>query len=95
MTRSAADIGEGLLPPRAARPIEPGQRLHVVGVAGAGASAAASLAQAAGAVVSGCDPGGPSPYTVAVEAAGIPISWSHDTAHVVDGGEPPASTGWR
>jgi UDP-N-acetylmuramate--alanine ligase len=82
VTRSAADIGRGLLPPRTARPIVRGERLHVVGVAGAGASAAALLARIAGAVVSGCDRGGPSPYTVAVEAAGIPMTWSHDAGHV-------------
>ena len=29
-------------------------------------------------IVTGCDPGGPSPYTAAVEAAGIPIAWAHD-----------------
>jgi UDP-N-acetylmuramate--alanine ligase len=57
----------------------------VVGAAGAGASAAALLAKAAGAVVSGCDAGGPSPYTAAVEAAGISLTWSHDTGHVSDG----------
>jgi len=48
-------------------------RIHVVGIAGAGASAAALHARAAGAFVTGCDPGGPSPYTPALEAARIPI----------------------
>ncbi len=70
---------------RPARPIVPGERIHVLGIAGAGASAAALLAHAAGAVVSGCDPGGPSPYTVAVAAAGIPMAWGHDAAHVTAG----------
>jgi len=79
VTRS---IGAGLAPARAARPIQAGERIHVVGVAGAGASAAAILAARAGADVTGCDPGGPSPYTEAVAAAGIPIAWSHDAAHV-------------
>jgi UDP-N-acetylmuramate--alanine ligase len=82
VTRSAADIGAGLLPARDPRRIRDGERIHIIGVAGAGASAAALLAQAAGAAVSGCDAGGPSPYSVAVEAAGIPIAWSHDAAHV-------------
>ena len=82
MTRSAADIGAGLLPARVPRRIRAGERIHVVGVAGAGASAAALLAGAAGAVVSGCDAGGPSPYSVAVEAAGIPVTWAHDPDHV-------------
>jgi len=54
----------------------------VVGVAGAGASAAALLAHHAGATASGCDPGGPSPYTAALERAGIELSWAHDAAHV-------------
>ena len=43
----------------------PGERIHVVGAQGAGASAAALLAAWAGAEVDGCDPGGPSPYTPA------------------------------
>jgi UDP-N-acetylmuramate--alanine ligase len=33
-------------------------------------------------VASGCDPGGPSQYTPALEAAGIPLAWAHDPAHV-------------
>ena len=84
---SRAAIGAGLAAARDARPIRPGERIHVLGVAGAGASAAALLGQFAGASVSGCDPGGPSPYTPALEAAGIPVSWEHDPAHV--GVEPP------
>jgi len=55
-----------------------------VGAGGAGASAAALLAQACGAVVTGCDAGGPSPYTAAVEAAGVPLAWEHAAAHVAD-----------
>jgi UDP-N-acetylmuramate--alanine ligase len=82
MTRDAAAIGAGLAAAREARPISPGERIHVLGIAGAGASAAALLAQAAGAEVSGCDPGGPSPYSAAVEEAGITVAWAHDTLHV-------------
>jgi UDP-N-acetylmuramate--alanine ligase len=82
MTRTAADIGAGLAPDRPARPIQPGERIHVVGAAGAGASAAALLATGAGAIVSGCDPGGPSPYTPPLEAAGVALSWLHDSGHV-------------
>jgi UDP-N-acetylmuramate--alanine ligase len=67
---------------RKARAIRAGERIHVIGIAGAGASAAALLANAAGAIVTGCDAGGSSPYTSAVEAAGIPIAWSHDPSHV-------------
>jgi UDP-N-acetylmuramate--alanine ligase len=84
VTRDAAAIGAGLEAARDARPIRAGERIHVVGAAGAGASAAALHARLAGAVVSGCDPGGPSPYTVPLEAAGIPLVWAHDAAHVTD-----------
>ena len=82
MTRDAASIGAGLAPARDARPVTAGERIHVVGIAGAGASAAALLAHAAGAVVTGCDKGGPSPYTPALEAAGVAMVWAHDALHV-------------
>jgi UDP-N-acetylmuramate--alanine ligase len=82
VTRDAAAIGAGLVPARRARPIPAGQRLHVIGAAGAGASAAALLADVAGAIVTGCDAGGPSPYTAALVEAGVPLSWQHDPAHI-------------
>jgi UDP-N-acetylmuramate--alanine ligase len=82
VTRSASEIGAGLAPARQARPIRPGERIHALGVAGAGASAAALLALHAGAHVTGCDPGGASQYTEALEAAGIAINWRHDARHV-------------
>jgi UDP-N-acetylmuramate--alanine ligase len=82
VTRDAAAIGAGLAEARVARAIGAGERIHVLGAAGAGASAAALLAHHAGAVASGCDPGGASPYTAALEAAGVAIAWSHDPAHV-------------
>jgi UDP-N-acetylmuramate--alanine ligase len=82
VTRDAAAIGAGLAPARVARPIPAGQRLHVIGVAGAGASAAALLAHHAGAVVTGCDAGGPSPYTPALVEAGLALEWRHDAAHL-------------
>lgn len=82
MTRTAADIGAGLEPPRAARSIRAGERIHVLGIAGAGASAAALLAAGEGAIVTGCDSGGSSPYTPPLDAAGIEMAWSHDPAHV-------------
>ena len=85
MTRSLAALGAGLSPVRASRPIAPGERIHVLGIAGAGASAAALHAAAAGAIVTGCDSGGPSPYSAALEALGIPIAWSHHPSHVTDG----------
>jgi len=80
--RSAGVIGAGLALARPARAIRPGELIHVVGVAGAGASAAALHAAWAGARVSGCDPGGPSPYTSALAAASIPLAWEHDPGHI-------------
>ena len=44
-----------------------------------------SMRLAQGAIVTGCDPGGPSPYTPALEALRIPIAWSHHASHVTDG----------
>jgi UDP-N-acetylmuramate--alanine ligase len=82
VTRDAAAIGAGLDPVRSARPIQAGERIHVIGAGGAGASAAALLARAAGAVVTTCDSGGSSPYTVALEEAGIAVANSHDPSHV-------------
>jgi UDP-N-acetylmuramate--alanine ligase len=82
VTRDAASIGAGLAPAREARPIRAGERIHVIGAAGAGASAAALLAVDAGAIVSACDAGGPSPYSEAVERAGITVAIGHDVAHV-------------
>ncbi|HET9084893.1 MAG TPA: cyanophycin synthetase [Candidatus Limnocylindrales bacterium] len=88
MTRDAAAIGAGLAPARDARPIRGGERIHVVGAGGAGASAAALLAAAAGAAVSGCDAGGPSPYTAALAAVGIHVATGHDAWHVTEGPRP-------
>jgi UDP-N-acetylmuramate--alanine ligase len=82
MTRQAADIGRGLAASRAARPIRARERIHVLGAAGAGASAAALLAHHAGAMVTGCDPGGASPYTAPLQKAGIAIEWAHSVEHV-------------
>ena len=82
MTRAATEIGAGLAPAREARTIRAGELIHVVGAAGAGASGAALLAHDAGAQVTGCDRGGPSPYTVALDAAGIRIARSHSPAHL-------------
>jgi UDP-N-acetylmuramate--alanine ligase len=78
----AASIGAGLAPARDPRHIRPGERIHVLGIAGAGASAAARLAGWAGADASGCDPGGPSPYTAALADDGLPMAWEHSPAHV-------------
>jgi UDP-N-acetylmuramate--alanine ligase len=84
----SAPVGAGLAAAREARPITPGERIHVVGAAGAGASAAALLARAAGGESSGCDAGGPSPYSAPLVAAGIPLAWEHSAAHVTDAPAP-------
>jgi UDP-N-acetylmuramate--alanine ligase len=89
VTRDASAVGAGLAAARDARPIRAGERIHVVGAAGAGASAAALLAHHAGAAVTGCDAGGASPYTPALEAEGIALAWGHDPAHVTGGGPRP------
>jgi len=88
VTRTGADIGKGLLAAREAQPIPAGERIHVIGAAGAGASAAALLAQRAGAHVNGCDAGGPSPYSAALEAAGIELFWQHSAEHLGHYGQP-------
>jgi UDP-N-acetylmuramate--alanine ligase len=86
---SAADrVGAGLRAAREARPIRPLERIHVVGAAGAGASAAALLATHAGAIVTGCDPGGRSPYTPALEALGIVLAPEHAASHVTTSPRP-------
>ncbi|GAC1668059.1 MAG: UDP-N-acetylmuramate--L-alanine ligase [Candidatus Limnocylindrales bacterium] len=87
VSRAAAGPGAGLLAARPPRRIAPGEQVHVVGAAGAGASAAVLHVAWAGAAPTGCDAGGPSPYTAALHAAGIQIAWEHAVAHVT--GNPP------
>ena len=86
MIRSSDDISRGLAAPRAARAIEPGVRLHVMGVGGAASAGAALHAAALGAVVTACDAGGPDQLTDAVLEAGIPILWANDAAHIASFG---------
>ena len=92
----AATRRPGVWRPRRAAtpgPSGPAQRIHVIGAAGAGASAAALLAHHAGAVVTGCDAGGPSPYTPALDARRDRAAWpAHDPAHVTDAPRP--RIGW-
>ena len=83
----AERIGAGLAAARAARPIVPGERIHVVGAGGAGASAAALLAADAGAIVTACDALGPSSYTLGFGAVGITVETGHSPRHVA--GTPP------
>ncbi|HEU4671969.1 MAG TPA: cyanophycin synthetase [Candidatus Limnocylindrales bacterium] len=84
MTRTFDEIAAGLASVRDARPVRAGERIHVVGIGGSASVGAALSARAAGAVVTGCDTGGPSQYTAPASAAGIAIDWRHDPAHVVD-----------
>ena len=63
-------------------PIRPGERIHVIGIAGSGAAGTALLLQRAGAIVDGCDADDPSPYTPPLDAAGIPHLAGHDPAHL-------------
>ncbi len=62
--------------------IRPGERIHVIGIAGSGAAGAALLLQRAGAIVDGCDADAPSPYTPPLDAAGIAWQLGHDPAHL-------------
>jgi UDP-N-acetylmuramate--alanine ligase len=84
VTRTLEDVGRGLAPSRPPRALRPGERIHVLGAGGAGASQALLLGARSGAAVSGCDAGGPSPYTEAAERLGLPLAWRHDPRHVVD-----------
>lgn len=90
VVRGASAIGQGLADARAPRSIAPGEPIHVVGAAGAGASAAALLAASAGAALSGCDAAGSSAYTAALEARGIQVLAGHDPAHVTAARPAPA-----
>jgi UDP-N-acetylmuramate--alanine ligase len=62
--------------------IRPGERIHVIGIAGSGAAGAAVLLARAGAVVDGCDADGPSPYTPPLDAAGIRWQTGHAPEHL-------------
>jgi UDP-N-acetylmuramate--alanine ligase len=60
----------------------PGERIHLIGIAGSGAAGTALLLHHAGAVVDGCDLDAPSPYTAPLDAAGIRYVAGHDPAHL-------------
>jgi UDP-N-acetylmuramate--alanine ligase len=62
--------------------MRPGERIHVIGIAGSGAAGVALLMHHAGLLVDGCDADTPSPYTPPLEAAGITILSGHDPAHL-------------
>ncbi|HEX8733258.1 MAG TPA: Mur ligase domain-containing protein, partial [Ktedonobacterales bacterium] len=58
-----------------------GKRIHAVGAGGHGISAGLLIAQAAGAIVTGCDRA-PSSLATMLEESGIPIAFGHDNTHV-------------
>src|SRR5260221_8704052 len=72
MTRTGAELGAGLAAARPPRAIRRGERIHVIGVGGAGASAAALLSAAAGAILTRRAAGGPPPYPPPAPWAGAP-----------------------
>jgi UDP-N-acetylmuramate--alanine ligase len=61
-----------------------GERIHIIGIAGSGAAGTAVLLQRAGAIVDGCDLDVPSPYTTALDNAGVPYVVGHDPAHLAE-----------
>jgi UDP-N-acetylmuramate--alanine ligase len=63
--------------------VHPGERIHVIGIAGAGAAGTALLAAHAGAAVDGCDAAGPSAYTQPLTDIGISVVTGHDPSHLV------------
>jgi UDP-N-acetylmuramate--alanine ligase len=62
--------------------VTPGERIHVIGIAGSGAAGVALLMHHAGARVDGCDADTPSPYTPPLDAAGIRVIEGHDPSHL-------------
>jgi UDP-N-acetylmuramate--alanine ligase len=64
--------------------VRAGERIHVIGIAGAGAAGTALLAARAGAVVDGCDAAGPSEYTAPLAEADVTVLTGHDRAHLED-----------
>ena len=62
--------------------VRPGERIHVIGIAGSGAAGTALLCADAGAVIDGCDADAPSPYTPPLDAAGIRWIAGHDASHL-------------
>jgi UDP-N-acetylmuramate--alanine ligase len=62
--------------------VRPGERIHVIGIAGSGAAGLALLAHRAGAAIDGCDADTPSPYTPPLDAAGVRVIAGHDPAHL-------------
>jgi UDP-N-acetylmuramate--alanine ligase len=62
--------------------VRPGERIHLIGIAGSGAAGVALLLHQSGAAVDGCDLDAPSPYTRPLDEAGVPVLRGHDPAHL-------------
>jgi UDP-N-acetylmuramate--alanine ligase len=62
--------------------MRPGERIHLIGIAGSGAAGVALLLHRAGARIDGCDADTPSPYTPPLDAAGVRVISGHDPAHL-------------
>ena len=73
MTRSIGDIAAGLEPSRKGRPLQTGSRLHIIGVGGTAALAAALHAKALGLHVSGYDQSLSADTETLLARAGIPV----------------------
>nr|MBA2644916.1 UDP-N-acetylmuramate--L-alanine ligase [Solirubrobacterales bacterium] len=69
-----------------------GRRLHFVGIAGAGMSGLALVAQTLGAEVTGSDRSVASTYALRLESAGIRLFEGHEEGHVPDRAELVVST---
>jgi UDP-N-acetylmuramate--alanine ligase len=62
--------------------VRPGERIHLIGIAGSGAAGLALLAHRAGVAIDGCDIDAPSPYTPPLDAAGVRVIVGHDAVHL-------------
>ena len=76
MTRSISEIAAGLEPSRGGSPLQPGSRLHIIGVGGTAALAAALHAKALGLSVSGYDQALAGESATILSHAGIPVGSS-------------------
>lgn len=80
MTRSIGEISAGLEPSRAGFPLTPNSRLHIIGVGGTAALAAALHAKALGLTVSGYDQALAEETATTLSTAGIPIGSAASSA---------------
>jgi len=76
VTRSIGEIAAGLEPSRGGAPLQPGSRLHIIGVGGTAALAAALHAKALGVAVSGYDQALAGESATILSHAGIPVGSS-------------------